>query len=219
MNVFGKGWHRLRFRRRGKRRPVWVWLVAVVVAASLAWLVGLVWFAASLPREVTDRETVTDGIVVLTGGAERIETGIALLAAHKAEKLLLSGAGVGWHRDGVDALSDRLPELFACCIVIDSDAADTVGNAAGTAQWAAAEGYHSLRVVTANYHMPRSLVELGRTMPKVRLIAHSVAPGHVRLDNWWVWPGTASLLAREYTKYLVSVARAEVLRAVTGDGT
>ena len=219
MKLFGKAPRRSLFSRRARRRSVWVRLLAVVVAAGLAWLIGLVWFAGSLPREVADRDTVTDGIVVLTGGAERIETGISLLAARKAEKLLLSGAGVGWHRDGVEALSDRRPELFACCIVIDYEAEDTAGNAAGAARWAHAEGYRSLRVVTANYHMPRSLVELGRAMPGIRLIAHPVAPVHVRLENWWIWPGTASLLAREYSKYLVSVARARLLRAFAGDRT
>ena len=61
-----------------------------------------------------------------------------------------------------------------------------------------------MRLVTASYHMPRSLMEFRRVMPDVRLIAHPVFPAHVRIDAWWRWPGTASLLAGEYIKYLVA---------------
>ena len=217
MSVSGRAPRRPVFRRRRPRRGRALgWLVAVVAIAASVWLIGLAWFVESLPRSVDDKETVTDGIVVLTGGAERIEAGIALLIDRKADKLLLSGAGRGWHRDGIEAMSGELPELFACCVVVDYDAQDTVGNAAETARWALAEGYGSLRVVTANYHMPRSMVEFGRAMSDVRLIAHPVASPNVRLKDWWSWPGTASLLAREYSKYLVSLARAGVLSLLPG---
>jgi len=92
--------------------------------------------------------------------------------------------------------------------VLGYEAMDTAGNARETAAWVSAEGYTSLRVVTAAYHMPRSLVELASAMPGVTLVAHPVFPERVRLDAWWSWPGTASLVATEYTKYLVSRLRA-----------
>ncbi len=197
--------------RRSRRIPlIWRYFAIVVFVAGTAWFGGLVWFSASLPRGIDDPYTVTDGIVVLTGGTERIETGVLLLEARRARKLLLSGAGVGWHRDGIEEISGRIPELFSCCIVIDHEAKDTVGNATATAKWVHKEGYKSIRVVTANYHMPRSLIELGYAIPRIQLIPHPVMPGHVHLDNWWLWPGTASLLAREYSKFLVSFFRAEL---------
>ena len=70
----------------------------------------------------------------------------------------------------------------------------------------AAEGITSLRLVTASYHMPRSRVEFRRAMPTVRLIAHPVFPSNVRIDEWWRWPGTTSLLIGEYSKYLIAAA-------------
>ncbi|MND03177.1 hypothetical protein D3C83_228760 [compost metagenome] len=35
---------------------------------------------------------------------------------------------------------------------------------------------------------------------------HAVFPSHVKSD-WWRWPGTTSLIAREYTKYVLTWAR------------
>ncbi|MDP6952784.1 MAG: YdcF family protein, partial [Alphaproteobacteria bacterium] len=72
------------------------------------------------------------------------------------------------------------------------------------AAWMAKEGYRSLRLVTAAYHMPRSLLEFHRAMPDLRLIPHPVFPDSVRLDAWWRHPGTVALLASEYAKYLLA---------------
>ena len=54
--------------------------------------------------------------------------------------------------------------------------------------------------------MPRALSELRYAMPGVEIVAHPVFPEQVKAD-WWRYPGTASLLAREYTKYLLSTVR------------
>ena len=36
------------------------------------------------------------------------------------------------------------------------------------------EGYQSLRLVTASYHMPRSIQEFHHHMPQVRIVPHAV---------------------------------------------
>ena len=72
------------------------------------------------------------------------------------------------------------------------------------------EGFHSLRLVTASYHMPRSLLEFSRAMPEVHIIPHPVFPERVKQERWWAWPGTASLIVAEYQKYLLALAAAGV---------
>lgn len=181
--------------------------VGFALGVALCWAVGLVWFAASVPGRVDDPDTATDAIVVLTGGSERISTGLALLEAERARKLFVSGV----HR-GVDVAellryARQEGAGLACCIVLGYSADDTIGNAAEAAVWMEAEHFGSLRLVTAAYHMPRSLLEFRRVLPEARIIPHPVFPDAVKQDEWWRWPGTAHLLATEYTKYLAAVAR------------
>ena len=71
----------------------------------------------------------------------------------------------------------------------------------------AAEGYTSLRLVTGNYHMPRSLIEFRREMPQVDIIPHAVFPAHVKTREWYRWPGTAALIIGEYNKILFAPLR------------
>ncbi len=184
-----------------------VWLSQILIAAALMWLGGFLWYAAKLPREVADPLRATDGIVVLTGGAERLEAGLDLLAEGKARKLLVSGVHPGTDRDQLQRLSQLTPELFSCCVELGKDAADTLGNAIETARWARRQGIGSLRVVTASYHMPRAMVELRGALPEADLLPNPVFPGHVKLEEWWAWPGTTLLMAAEFNKYLVSLTR------------
>lgn len=199
---------KLRRRRRARRVRR---LVAGVTIGLLGWAVGLVWFAQKIPVEIADPDTRTDAIVVLTGGSGRLAAGRTLLADGRADKLFISGVYRGVEVDELLRASQSAPEALKCCVVLGHDAENTLGNARETAVWMRQEGYDSLRLVTAAYHMPRSMLEFRAQLPDVRLIAHPVFSGQVKIADWWRWPGTASLIASEYNKYLVAWLRALLL--------
>ncbi|MBF0393924.1 MAG: YdcF family protein [Alphaproteobacteria bacterium] len=180
--------------------------MGAAAVAFVAWAAGLLWFAAAMPEVVEDDDSPTDAIVVLTGGSERLSAGFHLLASQRARKLFVSGVYHGVEVAELLSLSRQTPDEVECCIVLGYSADNTVGNALETAEWMAREGFSSLRLVTAQYHMRRSLLEFDAAMPEVRVIPHPVFPESVKQD-WWRWPGTASLIATEYNKYLVARLR------------
>lgn len=187
-------------------RGPWRKALAAGLGLALAWGGGFLWFVASIPGGAALESAQADAIVVLTGGSERLATGIALLDAGRGRALFVSGV----HRSVDVAELMRLaraehPDL-AGRIVLGYAADDTRGNAQETALWIRAEGFSSLRLVTAGYHMRRSLLEFHRAMPDITILAHPVFPDSVK-SEWWRWPGTASLLATEYTKYLAALLR------------
>lgn len=184
---------------------------SIVAAGLLAvtWAAGLLWFASTIPREVPDTATHTDAIVALTGGAERIETGVRLLSQGLAERLFVSGAGEEVRTSDILGRSTPISPEMAANITIGKAAVDTPGNAIETAEWVRGQNMRSIRLVTAAYHMRRSLLEFHEAMPEVEIVPHAVFPPHVKQD-WWRWPGTASLIAREYTKFLLTWARQNI---------
>lgn len=187
----------------------------VLLILLAAWSAGLVMFVGYIPREPSQEPTPTDGIVVLTGGSERVGEGVRLLTAGLARKLFVSGV----HADvDLDELIASLPaevatpsaQQIACCIVLGHVAGNTLGNARETAAWMAQEGFTSLRLVTANYHMPRSLLEFRQAMPGVAMVANPVFPPQVKREEWWRWPGTAALMVSEYNKFLFVLLRGKL---------
>ncbi len=204
----GRRRYRARQARAGRRVPRTLEVVAaVLLVAAIAWSGGLLWFIGQIPRDPATDTATTDAIVVLTGGQLRLDTGIALLKQGRGRKLFVSGVHQGVDVEQILRLARESPDALRCCIVLGHEATDTRGNARETALWVAAESLRSIRLVTANYHLPRSLIEFTRAMPGVRVVPHPVFPDQVRVETWWQSPGTAALLAGEYGKYLVALLR------------
>jgi uncharacterized SAM-binding protein YcdF (DUF218 family) len=179
-------------------------------ALFLLWIAGLIWFAT--PPSAEDRPAPADAIVVLTGGRLRLQSGIELLREGKGRKLFVSGVNRQVDLDELLRISGNAADWAACCTTLGHDAEDTLGNARETAQWVRQQGFRSLRLVTAWYHMPRSLLEFDRAMPEIEIIPHPVFPDQVREEHWWVSRGTAALLVSEYGKYLGAVLRPVIER-------
>lgn len=170
----------------------------------LIWFIGLVKFAKSIPGGVADEHTRTNAIVVLTGGSKRLDEGFALLSNGMADRLFISGVYRGVEAEHLFRLFKHSPGKEACCIDIGRDADDTVGNARETSDWVEKNNLKSIRLVTAGYHMPRSLLEFQHAMPGVEIVPHPVFPDAVIMERWWMWPGTAQLILSEYTKFMLA---------------
>ncbi len=192
--------------RLRSHRPIWR-LIGFAVLFLGIWLVGLLWFAKTLPVSVATPARATDAIVVLTGGSGRVHQGLELLAQRRAKKLFISGVYRGVEVQELLGVSQQSPADLDCCIALGYEADSTRGNARETADWIREQGLSSLRLVTAAYHMPRSLLEFRRAMPGIEIVPHPVFPEHVKQRDWWRWPGSASLIISEYNKYLVALAR------------
>ncbi len=191
-------------------------VVVIALAVLAVWIPGLVWFAASMPSEpvAVDARTgaptgaPTEAVVVLTGGSERLRTGLDLLEAGAADRLFVSGVHPGTTLDALLAeVRPALPEEARARVELGHVAADTVGNAIETAVWVRERDVSSLRLVTAGYHMQRSLLEFRTALPDVIIVPHPVFPENVKQGDWWRYSGTTLLFATEYTKYLVAHLR------------
>ena len=185
-------------------------LAITSVVLFALWASGFVWFVA---RPSPENEVAsTDAIVVLTGGRSRLQSGMDLLRDGKGRKLFVSGVNQQVDLDALLRASGNAPDWVSCCTTLGHDADNTLGNARETAQWMRQQGFKSLRLVTAWYHMPRSLLELDRAIPEVKIIAHPVFPDELTQEHWWTSPGVVLLLAGEYTKYLGALVRPVVER-------
>lgn len=187
----------------------------MVLAIIAGWAAALVWFAENIPRQVENPSSPTDAVVVLTGGSDRLRAGFKLLAQKQAKKLFVSGVYRGVDVAELLRMSRQAPKELECCVALGYTADDTAGNAYETAQWMAKENFRSLRLVTANYHMRRSLLEFRRAMPAITVIPHPVFPKNFKGEDWWRWSGTTRLILREHFKYLVALAGGLF---ATGDG-
>jgi uncharacterized SAM-binding protein YcdF (DUF218 family) len=190
---------RRRFKRRRSR--VLAWLINAIVLLAGVWAAGFLVFmvaiwAAAPPNPIPH----ADGIVALTGGDDRVSAALALLAERAAPALLISGAGKGTYLGDFTVDDSLAATHYADAITLGHRAATTRGNALETAAWANARQMKSLIVVTADYHMPRAILEIQRCLPDTKLYQVPVRPPAI--SHLFGLP-TLRLLAVEYTKYLL----------------
>ena len=177
----------------------------------LLWAAGLYRFAQMIPTPAPEDADKTDAIVVLTGGAGRVGAGLSLLERGLGDKLFVSGVYRGVDVQALLKIAQRAPGDLECCIALGYAADNTRGNAAETADWLRRENIGSVRIVTAAYHMPRSLLEFQRALPAdIKIVPHPVFPDGFPTDAWWRDLGAVRLAISEYHKYIVARIEAEL---------
>ena len=166
-------------------------IVRLLAVSMLGWMLGFIWFAVLLPQPLDSRPT--DAIVVLPGGAGRIDRGIALLQADTAKRMLISGVDRSVRPGELAAEYDTPEALFACCITLGREAIDTRSNAIETARWLERRDYKTVRLITTDWHMRRAALELRQALPERVAIVYDAVPSRPSL----------TILVREYNKYLL----------------
>jgi uncharacterized SAM-binding protein YcdF (DUF218 family) len=180
--------------------------LAALGAAAL--FCGFLAFVARLDRDERVPVGRADGIVALTGGAQRIGDAIDLLANGYGRRLLITGVNERTSRDEIARLNPNQRHWIDCCVDLDYRARNTIGNAIETRRWMRQHRFSTVTVVTSNYHMPRTLVELDHAlMGDDRVVPHPVIAEGFDPDGWWRHPASARLLASEYLKFLVAWVR------------
>ena len=188
--------------------------LAIILLVLLAWGLGLLAFASRVAHSTPAAEPPkAEGLVVLTGvSSQRIEAGMHLLRNGKAQRMLVSGVNRGATRADIRRVARAVAApVYDCCVDLGFEAEDTIGNAHETADWVRARGYDNLIVVTADYHMPRALLELHGALPGITLIPYPVATPELNARAWWRNQHDARRMTLEYTKYLIILAREAVL--------
>jgi uncharacterized SAM-binding protein YcdF (DUF218 family) len=185
--------------RRARRR--WVLLPALFWGLVI-YAIGFGVFAVSLPKPLATAPVKADAIVALTGDGDRLGPAVMLLEQGGGKRLLITGVNKVTSKRDLKALLHGGTQ-FDCCADLGFAAADTRGNAEEAARWVRSHNYRSLVVVTADYHMPRSLVEFGAKMPDVALVPYPVTADATSWQN-------LRRLHGEYAKYLASVVRVSI---------
>ncbi|HTG39010.1 YdcF family protein [Sphingomonas sp.] len=167
-------------------------LLRVIAFALLAYALGFVLFMLNLGRPLNGE--VTDAIVVPTGGAGRIDRGLALLEAKQAKRMLVTGVDPTVRPRELAAVYKSTPRrVFDCCVDLGQEAIDTRSNADETAAWVRRYRFRTVRLVTSDWHMARARLELSNALgEEVEILGDGVRTN-----------ARFGVLAGEYNKLLI----------------
>lgn len=181
---------------------------AMTTLVAVAFVCGFAVFSIHVAAMRTPPEQPSaDAIIVLTGGQARIATAVDLLKAGKGERLLISGVNPVAREIDLQVATGSDPGLFDCCVDLDRAAVDTVGNAEESAKWMASHAYGKVIVVTNNYHMPRSMLEMRHILGDAELVPYPVVNSRLDGGKWLTRPDALRVLMTEYVKLIAAGLR------------
>lgn len=166
--------------------------VRLVMLLALVFAVTVGFFAVDslgdtpVPRTIE----VHQGLVVFTGGTNRIEEGAKALLDGYEGPVLVTGVYPGVTVDHLFSPYGVTPEQRAR-ITLDYAAQTTAGNVLETGKWAEKNNITTLNVVTSTYHTARCRLLFRRYMPRLAVTIHQVHPDR----------GTVRIWLKEYAKY------------------
>ncbi|MBQ9089892.1 MAG: YdcF family protein [Alphaproteobacteria bacterium] len=163
------------------------------------WFIGFIVFCVYALSLQSDSLEQPDAVVVLTGGSNRIETGIQLMKQQKANYLLISGVNKQVTEN--DLLKNVSPTQRKK-ITLGYTAENTVGNAQEIDGWVKERNISSILLVTSFYHMPRSFFEISKLNKTLKIYPRPVFPKSYGDSVNWIKTRYTWLLFLEYHKFI-----------------
>ena len=164
-----------------------------VALLLLAYAIGFILFAFTLGKPAAADAAATDAAIVLTGGPGRIEHAIDVLRQGKAKRLLIAGADPAVTKRDLARRIEGSGSLLKCCVDLGSESVDTRSNAEEAGRWLAKHKFHSLRLITSDWHMRRARYEFRKVLKS----NYVILPDAVRTEP------TFLTLFGEYNKYVL----------------
>lgn len=180
---------------------------SLFILTVMIYIGGFLVYVAEYQRVAIPLFDKADGIVVLTGGPDRIAEAVRLLSDKHANRLLISGVNEQTDEDDLVRTVPALQKFLSCCVTIDRDALNTRDNALQTIAWAKQNGFQSIILVTAHAHLPRALFELRVSGGADLQVSPWRVGGPANPDEWWRDTNTLRAMVIEYTKLTGSIAR------------
>ena len=178
------------------------WLAANIVVGLIAFLI--------LVKSNFSQEKIlfqdTKSVVVATGGSNRILKGINLIEDNIERKMLITGVGKGISKiDIAKAINanQKQSNILNCCVDLDLTAINTQGNAMEASEWLKKNDSKNSFLVTANYHMPRLILEFKRVNPRINLNIIPVKPDLDPINKMYL-PNNFILISKEYLKFVIT---------------
>lgn len=180
-------------------------LLYITIFGIACWMAGFLAFNYNINNYKIDMQTKTDAIVALTGGKNRIAEAAQMMDKGLAKKMFISGVQKDTSLKEISRIQKvNMPPKGK--IEMEDKSTNTVENAIETNEWIKKNNVKSIRLVTSNYHIPRSVEEFRALNPKLLIIIHPVYSENVS-SQWWKNKGSFCLLASEYNKFLYVYVR------------
>ena len=180
----------------------------LLIVFSINLVIGFVSFIYLIKKDFSEKEIISNNtkhIIVATGGSNRILKGLLLTQIENDRKMLITGVGKGIKKGDIAKAilaNEEQIQVLNCCVDLGLSALNTQGNAYESYRWLKHHNAQSSFLVTANYHMPRLVLEFERIAPEIKVNLVPVQPSNDPIQKIYL-PKNLILVTKEYLKFVI----------------
>ncbi len=164
----------------------------------IAWMSGYIIFVINIiSKPPNNIEKIDYSIIVLTGGSNRIQTGLELWQ-NDIKNLFITGVHPSVSKNDILNMSSHPSDLPECCLTLGYQATTTIENALEAKTWIENNNISNIILVTSNYHMDRALLEFKHVIKNIYITPYVVIEETDYLKNQNFWKRSFS----EYHKFI-----------------
>jgi uncharacterized SAM-binding protein YcdF (DUF218 family) len=188
-------------RIRRFRRLAWIFLLAVLIR-------DLISFATEIQKPGNSTDKTVDLVAVLTGGQGRLKEAFSVFSLRRGQYLLISGVAETSDLDDLLRANSNPPmaDELRGRVIIDTESLSTLDNVRFILKVLKDKDLRSVRIITSNYHLPRTLKLFEREHEKImkdteiRMESVGVESPNFPNTGWWSNWTSWKILLSEYFK-------------------
>lgn len=140
-----------------------------------------------------------DAIVVLAGGKGRVEEGVRLFRASRANFLFFVGVDPSVRKSDLYRFKPGDPPSEN--VILEKSSRNTLENSILGRDVIVSRDVHSVLLLTSRYHLKRASILFRNSLPKnISIIPYPVDTVNLK-ESWWNHGGSFHLLFSEFYKY------------------
>ncbi|MDR2068192.1 MAG: YdcF family protein [Holosporaceae bacterium] len=141
-------------------------LISVFCLTTLVlWSIGYVVFIWNAISYADKYDFYSPNIVVLTGGRNRIAHALRSVNNSRKSNIFISGV---YEKTSIEDILGHA-KINGAHVILGKEAKNTEGNAAEIISWVKSNGIDEILLITSDYHMYRSIVELKHVSGKLKI--------------------------------------------------
>lgn len=171
------------------------------------WLLGFGLYAMGIQLYSQDLNHQPQAVVVLTGGSNRIEEGLDIMSKFGCDYFFISGVNRNVSRHDILKRIQSNHHVEQCHLELGYTARNTHENAQEVISWLEKKKFTKIVLVTAYYHMPRSIIEFQAIDSDLEIQPYAVYPDQTQTDTKETAYKKGFFLFKEYNKLLAAWIR------------
>ena len=174
-------------------------VIIVLGVAVILYFISFLIFVLDIDKKYIIKNNINN-IVVLTGNAQRLVSGLKLMSNNDKSRILITGVAKGVKYSDIVKNNNINKDR----VELGYKAQNTQGNAIETSIWLKKHDINDIILVTDDWHMQRALLLFNGSISNIKITPYAIKSNNFKIINYLKLDNKTFFIHQEHVKYILS---------------